>query len=158
MSNLQKQNLSHSALLRLKNLKEISGIRVRFDNLTVGSPSQFLSSYKLMANGATQSILYNGSADDIIVYASISGVLSGNSQAQLLVGDFQTLQGMINGGSVLQTINIQNFMGLPKYQQFTIRSGHGMKLSLYDSLGQGDYMDVDVSIYKNRIRAPYVVS
>ena len=150
MTNLQKQNLLKTALSQLQSLNEISGIRMYFDKSTNGNPTQFLRSGKLMANGSTQSLLYNGTATDLIVYVTISGTITGpNNQAQLVSGDLQTLQGTMNATSVVQTIKTDSFAALPKYQQINLKSGYGIKLSMYDFTGEGDYMDVNVSTTKN---------
>ena len=157
MTNLQKQTLSQLALSGLQSLNELVGVQVHFDTMTVGNPSQFLNSYKLIANGSTQSILYNGTSDNIAIYAGISGVLTGNSQAELVSGDIQTLQGTINDTSVVQNISTQTFSSLPNYQQINLKPGYGVKLTLYDLVGEGDYIDIDVSMYKNPKITPKIV-
>jgi hypothetical protein len=157
MTNLQKQNLSHTALSDIQSLNEISGVQVHFDTMTAGNPSQFLTSYRLIANGATQSMMYNGSATDTTVYISISGVITGSNQAQLVSGDLQTLQGTMNTTSIVQTIKSDSFNTLPNYQQINLKSGYGIKLSLYDGTGQGDYVDVDVCVNKNPDKPAAVV-
>ena len=55
----------------------------------------------------------------------------------------------MNATSVVQTIKTDSFAALPKYQQINLKSGYGIKLSMYDFTGEGDYMDVNVSTTKN---------
>ena len=154
MTNLQKQNLSSFALSQLQSLNQISGIQVHFDTLTTGNPTQFLKSYKLVTNNDTQSILYNGTSRDTTVYVSISGLLNGQyTQAQLVSGDLETLGGTMNATSIVQTITTESFNALSKYQEINLKSGYGIKLSMYDST-KASFIEVEVSVTKNPDKTP----
>jgi hypothetical protein len=148
------QNLSTLALSKMISISQISIIRVHFDTMLLGNIDQFLTSYKMTANENTQIIMYNGTTNDTTLYFNISGVISDGNQAQLLSADLASLQGSLDETAVLQTFTTTTIASVPKYQKFVLKSGYGIKLSVFDPNNIGDYIDLDISITKNPDKTP----